>query len=498
MTGLDLSNNDLSGPLPGRIDHIIPFVVTLDLSSNNFSGNLPDALGNCTYLNVLNLQHNQFRGRIPWQLGLLSRLTTFNVADNPLSGQIPTFINKTFGPENFANTGLCGKPLKDCVGPPKKSHTGVIIGAAVGGIIFAIIVVVVLISALRVVEKVGEEEDVEGNEWAKSIKGTKGIRVSIFEKLVPKMRLFNLIKATNNFSKKNIIDVGRTGSTYKANRSDGSLLAVKRLQETHHSDKHFVYEITALARIRHCNLVPLLGFCIARRERLLIYKYMPKGTLYDQLYHVNSEVKVLDWAKRLRIGIGVARGLAWLHHHCNPCIIHRGISSKCILLDEDYEPKISDFGFARLLNPENSHLTVSLDGNVDGSTYIAPEYKHRLVATPKGDVYCFGMVLLELISGKTPAEVANAVQNVEDNTVEWITYLFNMYAKDSSLVGRLCDGEIVTFLKAAFACVVSCPENRPTMLEVYQLLRAIGARYGFIDEDEGLMQSDSINITSIA
>ena len=225
---------------------------------------------------------------------------------------------------------------------------------------------------------------------------------------------------------------------------------------------------------------------------------MPKGTLYDQLHHVNFEVEVLDWAKRLRIGIGVARGLPWLHHHCNPCIIHRNISSKCILLYEDHEPKISDFGFARLLNPENSHLTVSLDGNVDGSTYIAPEYKHRLVATPKGDVYCFGMVLLELISGKTPAEVANAVQNVEDNTVEWITYLFNMCAKDSSLVGRLCDGEIVKFLKAAFASVMSCPENKHTMLDVYQLFRAIGARYGFIDADEGLMQSDNINITSIA
>ena len=183
MTGLDLSNNDLSGPLPGKVDHIIPFVVTLDLSSNNFSGNLPDALGNCTYLNVLNLQHNQFSGRIPWQLGLLSRLTTFNVADNPLSGQIPTFINKTFGPENFANTGLCGKPLKDCVGPPKKSHTGVIIGAAVGGIIFAIIIIaVVMLFALRRKSKKKKDEDLEGNKCTKRLEETKGIKASSINK----------------------------------------------------------------------------------------------------------------------------------------------------------------------------------------------------------------------------------------------------------------------------------------------------------------------------
>ncbi|RWR96728.1 putative inactive leucine-rich repeat receptor-like protein kinase [Cinnamomum micranthum f. kanehirae] len=409
MTGLDLSNNDLSGSLPENIDEIIPFVVTLDLSSNNFSGNLPTDLGNITYLNVLNLQHNQFSGQIPWEFGRLGRLTTFNVADNPLSGQIPTFTNKiNFPAENFANTGLCGKPLKDCVGPPKKSHTGFIIGAAVGGIIFAIIVfAVVLLLALCGESKKEEDEDLEGNKCIKRLEETKGIKVSEFEKLVPKMRLFNLMKATNNFSKHNIIDSGRTGTMYKANLSDGSLLAVKRFHESHHSDQHFLSEITALATVRHCNLVPLLGFCIARRERLLIYKYMPNETLYDQLHHVKPGVEVMGWAKRLRIAIGVARGMVLLHHHCNPCIIHRNISSKCILLDEDYEPKIADFGFAKLMNPEHSYLTISFDGNVDGSTYIAPLYSRKMVASPKGDVYSFGMVLLEIVLGKTPAEVAN-------------------------------------------------------------------------------------------
>ncbi|KAJ8615939.1 hypothetical protein MRB53_035311 [Persea americana] len=142
LTGLDLSNNDLSESLPVNIDEIIPFVVTLDLSSNNFSGILPEKLGNITFLNKLNLQHNQFSGEIPWQVGRLARLTTFNVADNPLSGQIPTFTNKSFTAANFDDAGLCGKPLRDCVGPPKKSLTGVIIGAA-------------------------KDEDWKGNKWAK-------------------------------------------------------------------------------------------------------------------------------------------------------------------------------------------------------------------------------------------------------------------------------------------------------------------------------------------
>ncbi|XXG89452.1 hypothetical protein AAC387_Pa12g1438 [Persea americana] len=307
--------------------------------------------------------------------------------------------------------------------------------------------------------------DVQGSGWVNAMKETKGFKISISEKSVPRMRLFNLINATNNFSKNNIIDSGRTGTTYKAILSDGCLLAMKRLQESHHSDKHFISEITALASMRHYNLVPLLGFCVTRRERLLIYKYMPRGTLHDQLHQAKSRTEVMDWAKRLRIGIGVARGLMWLHHHCNPCIIHHNISSKCILLDEDYDPKISDFGFARLMNPEHSHLSISLDGDSDGSAYIAPEYTNTLVASPKGDVYSFGMVILELVSGKTPAQVSKAVKNVEDNITKWVTYLLGLYANDNSLNGSWCEGEIIRFLNVAFACVVYAPENRPTMVE---------------------------------
>ncbi|XXG89427.1 hypothetical protein AAC387_Pa12g1425 [Persea americana] len=496
MTGLDLSNNDLSGPLPGKIDHIIPFVVTLDLSSNNFSGNLPAGLGNITYLNILNLQHNQFSGQIPWQVGRLVRLTTFNVADNPLSGQIPTFINKTFGPENFANTGLCGKPLKDCVGPPKKSHTGVIIGAAVGGIIFAIIVIaVVMLFALRRKSKKKKDEDLEGNKWAKSLKGAKGIKVSMFEKSVSKMRFNDLMKATNNFSKHNIIGSGRTGTMYTATLPDGSLLAVKRLQDSQHSEKEFISEMKTLGNVKHRNLVPLLGFCIAKRERLLVYKNMQNGTLYQQLHEVEAGGKVMEWPLKLKIGIGAARALAWLHHNCNPRIIHRNISSKCILLDEDYEPKISDFGLARLMNPVDTHLSTFVNGEFGDLGYVAPEYMRTLVATPKGDVYSFGVVLLELVTGERPTHVANAPESFKGSLVDWITYLSNnsllQDAIDKSLIGKGCDGELLQFLKVACNCVLSPPKERPTMFEVFQLLRAIGERYHFTTDDEILFPSNS-------
>nr|CAB3461465.1 unnamed protein product [Digitaria exilis] len=197
-----------------------------------------------------------------------------------------------------------------------------------------------------------------------------------------------------------------------------------------------------LGQVRHRNLVPLLGFCIAKKERLLVYKHMAKGSLYDQLNQ--EEGSKMDWPLRLRIGIGAAKGLAYLHHTCNPRVLHRNISSKCILLDEDYEPKISDFGLARLMNPIDTHLSTFVNGEFGDLGYVAPEYARTLMATPKGDVYSFGVVLLELVTGEKPTH----------------------------------------FLKVACSCTLATSKERPTMFEVYQLLRAIGERYHFTADDD--------------
>ncbi|XP_058094037.1 probably inactive leucine-rich repeat receptor-like protein kinase At5g48380 [Magnolia sinica] len=498
MTGLDLSTNDLFGPLPDNIGSIIPYVTTLDLSYNNFTGDIPDSFGNCSYLNTLSLQHNRFTGQIPWQLGRLDRLSQFSVADNSLSGPIPPFFKKqSILASSFANNaGLCGAPLDVvCRGPVKKSRTSVIIGAANGGIVLSVIIIgVILLFSFRKVSEKKMEEEVEGNKWAKSIKGTKGIKISTFEESVPKMRLIDLMKATNNFGKDNVMGSGRMGTMYKAKLPDGTLLTVRRLEDSHHSDKHFISEMNTLGSIKHPNLVSLMGVCIERKERLLIYKYMPKGSLYENLHHPKDKSKFIEWPLRLRIAIGVARGLAWLHHCCSPCIIHCNISSKRILLEEDYEPKISDFGYARFMNPVETHFSTSVVGNFFNSVFIAPEYMPTLVPTTKGDVYSFGMVMLEVITGKEPTQVVNALQNFKGNLMEWIAYLSNYYATDESSTGRGCDGEILEFLGIAFSCVALDPEERPTMFQVYRLLRAIGESNDFTNGDEKLMPLDCINI----
>ncbi|GFZ01813.1 BAK1-interacting receptor-like kinase 1 [Actinidia rufa] len=315
------------------------------------------------------------------------------------------------------------------------------------------------------------------------------------------MRLSDLMKATNNFSKDHIIGSERTGAMYRAVFGDGISLMVKRLQDTRHSEKEFASEMATLGNVKHRNLVPLLGFCVAKKERLLVYKHMPNGTLFDRLHLVNEGDKPLEWPLRLKIGIAAAKGFAWLHHNCNPRIIHRNISSKCILLDTDFEPKISDFGLARLMNPVDTHLSTFVNGEFGDLGYVAPEYARTLVATPKGDVYSFGVVLLELVTGQRPTFVAKAPESFKGNLVEWITELSNNSmlpdAVDKNLSEKDCGGEVFKFLKVACNCVVAAPKERPTMFEVYQLLRAIGERYNFTTDDEIMIPSDLGNADQI-
>ncbi|KAL2508135.1 putative inactive leucine-rich repeat receptor-like protein kinase [Forsythia ovata] len=496
LTGLDLSNNKIYGNIPNNISKLLEYVTSLDLSSNQLSGEIPVNLANCTYLNVLKLDNNKLMGQIPAQIGQLGRMTTFTVTNNQLSGPVPQFKNATIHADSYTNNaGLCGYPLPPCRGSSKKTNSAAIVGAAVGGVTVAALAVSIgMFFYLRKVSRKKKEEDPLGNKWAKGIKDAKGVKVLMFEKSVSKVKFSNLMKATNDFSKENIIGLGRTGTMYKAVLEDGTSLMVKRFQDTHYSDKGFASEMAVLGNVKHRNLVPLLGYCMAKKERLLVYKYMPNGSLHDKLHLVKAGHELMDWPLRLKIGIRAAKGFAWLHHSCNPRIIHRNVSSNCILLDEDYEPKISDFGLARLMNPIDTHLSTFVNGEFGDLGYIAPECARTLLATPKGDVYSFGVVLLELVTGERPTYVAKAPKSFNGNLVEWISELSRTSklhdAIDESLVGKGYDVELFQFLKVARNCVLPAPKERPTMFEVYQFLRAIGQPHNFTTEDDILLQSD--------
>ncbi|CAI0390535.1 unnamed protein product [Linum tenue] len=456
ITGLDLSSNELSGPIPDNIASIVNFVTSLDLSGNKLSGSIPANLSFCSYLNELKLDHNQLTGQIPGEIGNLNRLRMFSVANNQLSGPVPRFRNAStnINADSYANNpGLCGPPLEPCSGVTKKSHAGAIIGGAVAG-----------------------------------------ATVSMFEKSVSKMKLNDLLKATNNFHKDNIIGSGRTGTMYKALLEDGTALMVKRLQDSQRSEKEFLSEMATLGSVKHPNLLPLLGFCIASKERLVVYENMENGSLYNYLHTEDEDRKPMEWTLRLKIGIRAAKGFAWLHHNCNPRILHRNISSKCIMLDAKFEPRISDFGLARLMNPIDTHLSTFVNGEFGDLGYVAPEYARTLRATPKGDVYSFGIVLLELVTGEKPTHVSRAPEGFRGNLVDWVAELSAKGqlhdAIDQSLLGKGVEKEVFQVLKVACNCVVEGPKERPSMFEVYQLLRAIGEQYQFTAEDEVTLPID--------
>ncbi|XXG89430.1 hypothetical protein AAC387_Pa12g1428 [Persea americana] len=310
-------------------------------------------------------------------------------------------------------------------------------------------------------------QECETQEWVISIKETNGNKLSMCENWVTKMRLHELRKATNDFSNDNIIDSGTRGNIYKATLSNGSLVAVKRLWNTQQSKTDFLTELTTLGKVKHPNLVFLKGFCIARNEKLLIYEYIPKRTLYQQLHQIEANTKIKEWPLRLKIALGLARGLAWLHHNYNFSIVHRNISSKCVLLDQDDEPRISGFGYAQLMNPLNANLTTFVNGQYGNVGYVAPEYTYIPVASLKGDVYSFGVLLLELITGNVPTQEANPPYGFKQNLVDWIARLSGsslLNAVDKSLSWISCDEELLECLRIANACVAAVPEQRPTML----------------------------------
>ncbi|XP_051134461.1 probably inactive leucine-rich repeat receptor-like protein kinase At5g48380 isoform X2 [Andrographis paniculata] len=480
IINIKLSDMGLRGEFPQGISNCHS-MTGLDLSRNNITGTIPNDISKL------------LTGRIPPEIGLLPRITTFTVTRNRLTGPVPHFVNPnaTIPASSYSdNAGLCGPPLPPCRG--KKARMSTIVGAAVGGFVVAALAIVIgLYYYSRKVYRKKKEEDPLGNKWATSIKDAKRIKLSMFENSISKMSLSDLMKATDDFSNVNIIGSGRTGTMYRAILGDGTSLMVKRLKDTKHSEQEFVSEMAILGNIKHRNLVPLLGFCVAKKERLLVYKYIPNGTLYEKLHVIDDDAKTMAWPLRLKVAIMAAKGFAWLHHSCNPRILHRNISSSCILLDDDYEPRISDFGLARLMNPIDTHLSTFVNGEFGDLGYVAPEYSRTLVATPKGDVYSFGVVLLELVTGEKPTFVSKALEGFKGNLAEWISKLSSdgklNDAIDESLAGKGFDGEVYQFLKIACRCVLSAPKERPSMFEVYQLLRAVGQRYDFSTEDDLLV-----------
>lgn len=242
-------------------------------------------------------------------------------------------------------------------------------------------------------------------------------------------------KASNNFSRENLIGRGGYGNVYKAMLTDGSEVALKRFKNCSASgDSIFVHEVEIIASVRHVNLVALRGYCTATlplegHQRIIVCDLMQNGSLYDHLFGSCSG-KLLSWPVRWQIAVGTARGLAYLHQDAQPAIIHRDVKASNILLDESFEPKLADFGLARFTPEGLSHLSTRVAGTLG---YVAPEYALYGQVTERSDVYSFGVVLLQLLTGK------DAVLSVQAGDTETETLLLADWAWAQVRENRVLD-----------------------------------------------------------
>ncbi|KAF2286201.1 hypothetical protein GH714_011669 [Hevea brasiliensis] len=279
-----------------------------------------------------------------------------------------------------------------------------------------------------------------------------------------------LRNATEDFSTANKIGEGGFGSVYKGKLKDGRIAAIKVLSaESRQGVKEFLTEINVISEIEHENLVKLYGCCVEGNHRILVYNYLENNSLAQTLLGESHSNIQFSWRTRSKICIGVARGLAFLHEDLRPYIVHRDIKASNILLDKDLTPKISDFGLAKLIPPNMTHVSTRVAGTIG---YLAPEYAIRGQLTRKADIYSFGVLLVEIVSGRcnTNTRLPIDEQYLLERTWELYERKELVGLVDTSLNGDFDAEEACKFLKIGLLCTQDTPKLRPYMSTVVKLL----------------------------
>ncbi|GJN29769.1 hypothetical protein PR202_gb18088 [Eleusine coracana subsp. coracana] len=457
---LNLSKNHLTGSVPAEFGNLRS-VQVIDISNNNLSGHLPEELGQLQNLDSLILNNNNLAGEIPAQLANCFSLNTLNLSNNNLSGRIPS--GKNFS--KFPMDSFVGNPMLHvyCQNSACGRSHGTKVISRIACIILGFIILLCLM--LLAIYKTNRPEPPEKG----SDKPVQGPPKLVSLQMDMAIHTYeDIMRLTENLSEKYIIGYGASSTVYKCLLKSGKAIAVKRLySQYNHSLREFETELETIGSIRHRNLVSLHGFSLSPHGNLLFYDYMENGSLWDLLHGPSKKVK-LDWDTRLKIAVGAAQGLAYLHHDCNPRIVHRDVKSSNILLDENFEAHLSDFGIAKCVPAAKSHASTYVLGTIG---YIDPEYARTSRLNEKSDVYSFGIVLLELLTGKKAVDNESNLHQLilskaDDNTV--------MEAVDSEVSVTCTDMNLVRkAFQLALLCTKRHPSDRPTMHEVARVLLSL-------------------------
>ncbi|CAJ1929094.1 unnamed protein product [Sphenostylis stenocarpa] len=491
LSKIDFSGNKFSGPIAPEISQC-KLLTFLDLSRNELSGEIPNEITGMRILNYLNLSSNHLVGSIPSSISSMQSLTSVDFSYNNLSGLVPgtgqfSYFNYT---SFLGNPDLCGPYLGACKdGVANGAHQPHAKGLSsslklllvVGLLLCSIAFAVAAIFKARSLKKASE-----ARAW----------KLTAFQRLD-----FTVDDVLHCLKEDNIIGKGGAGIVYKGAMPNGDHVAVKRLPAMSRGSSHdhgFNAEIQTLGRIRHRHIVRLLGFCSNHETNLLVYEYMPNGSLGEVLH--GKKGGHLHWDTRYKIAVEAAKGLCYLHHDCSPLIVHRDVKSNNILLDSNHEAHVADFGLAKFLQDSGTSECMSAIAGSYG--YIAPEYAYTLKVDEKSDVYSFGVVLLELITGRKPVgefgdgvDIVQWVRKMTDSNKEGVLKVLDPRLPSVPL------HEVMHVFYVAMLCVEEQAVERPTMREVVQILTELPKPPGSKQEDlteSSLSSSNALESPSTA
>ncbi|CAL9023452.1 unnamed protein product [Prunus brigantina] len=468
ITDLSLFANRFTGPLLPSLFSNWTEVVSLQLQHNSFSGNIPPEIGLLSFLRSLDLSRNHLFGSIPLTLWKLRLIQSLNLSNNYLNGSVPPDIpfplvmNFDLSNNNFT------QEIQKAPGNSKK-HNKVIIGVLVP--VCGLSVVATTIALIRMFHKKTKRALKKTN----SAQNFENFESMILQEEV-KFTFGEVVKAIEDFHEKYCIGKGGFGRVYKAELLSGQVVAVKRLNMSDSNDipainlQSFENEIRTLTNIRHRNIIRLYGFCSRRGCIFLLYEYLERGSLGKALYGVDG-VTELGWATRVKVVKGLAHALSYLHHDCSPPIVHRDVTVNNVLLESDFEARLSDFGTARLISANSSNWT-----HIVGSFgYMAPELALTMRVTDKCDVYNFGVVALEVMMGRHPgdlleSQLSESSQSMKEDNVE--LFLKDLLDQRLEAPRNELAKAVVLVMSLALNCIRTCPRSRPTMLYVAQKLSA--------------------------